>query len=691
MSSDPDAAIKAVHVALYRSGEAGAYGGGLLVAGDRVLTCAHVVNLALGRPQFAQQPPPERAGVVDGIVVALPGRAPGGGRFRVALESWLPGQSGDRAAQEGDHEWSGDLALLRIVDQLPGPSGVPPTELPLPGPATAGVALGQHRLGPSAFAWYGSGNPSTVAAVVVQAETGRWLVLDTPASAQPLVEGYSGTPLWDREQCRVVGLVVSRRRQRAFAIPTRVITEHFPWLHRSPADDPSAEASWQGLVESVRRLLPGPAARADHARELATELGLAPPVGGEPPAPEWFVLTALSAPHGTASLLALLADLAPSQTERSALQAQAVYAAPDELLTATEHRELLRLVAGLELRPGEVAARALPLGPGLEGVDWPGAVRILEGYRPRFGKVPSLLRVIEFAARETGDPDLGSALRVWNDALAKRLDLGAGLAEHRIQASEAARARAAHEETEPPLVQLQLWRSGSTENFGFAVRVLGPDGSVRHRICQDRPDSRAALLDVLAEVLVQVGRESEPGVVPRVECFVQKDELDLDLDQWVYRPDELFPSVLGQDFPVVLRCPELRRPEYLPELRYRWQARHTAGVLPQQQRDPEVQERGRASPVCGVVLCCPPAETGRLRVIAMAVGVPGVLWPRPVAAAGAAELLRELTSGVTVAGLPRAVYEARIRAGENGLGRHLALLWDGPERIPETLVLGDPQ
>ncbi|WP_344463603.1 trypsin-like peptidase domain-containing protein [Kitasatospora kazusensis] len=694
MRSDPDALVKAAHVALYRSGETRAYGGGLLVDGGLVLTCAHVVNLALGRPRFAQQPPPARDGAVDGLLVALPG-GPAAGRFRVAVEEWLPGCREDGAtardrpeppepAQDGDHEWSGDLALLRLLDALP--------------PGRAGAPLGHYRPGPSAFAWYGSGNASTVAAVVVQAETDRWLVLDTPGSAQPLVEGYSGTPLWDREQQRVVGLVVSRRRQRAFAIPTRVVTAHFPRLRPSftapdldaagpGLADPGHVAVWRQLIDPVRRTLPGPADRADCARELAAALGVPPPAPGEPPAPEWFLLTALAEPHGVATLMAALAARAPSREERHALQVQAVYAAPEQLLTAAEHGELLHLLTGVLPRPREVAARALPLGPGLEDVGWPAAVRILEGYRPRFGKVPSLLRVVEFAAQEAPDP---AGLREWNDAVAERLELTAGLAEHRTQAGEAARARRALDEAEPPVVQIQLWRSGSTDTFGFALRSLAPDGAVRHRICRDAPGGRAALLDVLAEVLAQVGRESEPGTVPRVECFVQKDELDLDVDQWVYRPDELFPSVLGQDFLTVLRCPELRRPEYWPELRYRWQARHTAVVLPQERRDPAVQERGRAAPVCGVALCGPPSETGVLRAIAIAVGVPGVVWPRSAVGPGAGALLRELTSGVTAAGLPRAVYEARIRAEEDGVGRHLALVWDGPERIPEALPLSDP-
>ncbi len=687
---DPDAPVKAAHVALYRAGEERAYGGGLLIADGRLLTCAHVVNQALGRHPFEQLPPP-----VDGLRVALPGQA-AAGRLRVVVEQWWPARrSGDLPAREGDSEWSGDLALLRVVDRLPD------------GAAT--VPFGYHRYGPTAFAWYGSGHASTVAAVVVQGRTEDWLVLDTPASAQGVVEGYSGSPLWDRERQCVVGLVVSRRRERAFAIPTEALQALLPDL--TPVPGPVAAGSVAAgrredahgtdraapyhatmslqLIDPVGRILVDAADRADCAREFAEQLGVALPTGD--PSAEWFVLTALTARHGIPTLAALLSDRTPGPKERLGLQIQALYAAPDELLTCAENRQLLDLLATHPARPRRIAARALPLGPALDDVDWPELVRLLESYRPRFGKVPSLLRVVEFAAAEAADMAARSALRAWNDAVAARLELAEELAEHRITATEATHGRRARTGDEPPAVQVQLWRSGATDSFGCTVRLHGADGSTVHRSFHDAPIGRTALLDLLAEVLAQVTRESEPGALPRVEFFVQKDELDLDVDQWVYRPDEFFPSVLGQDFLVVLRCPELRRPEYWPELRYRWQTRHTGDVLVQERRDPAVQERGRATPVCGVALCCAPPGTRPLRAIALAVGVPGVVWPRPGADPRAGTLLRELAAGLTASQLPRAVYEARIAAaGGEGIGRHLACVWDGPTGIPASLPLSDP-
>ncbi|MEV7176781.1 trypsin-like peptidase domain-containing protein [Kitasatospora sp. NPDC093679] len=649
-----------------------------MVAGDRVITCAHVVNLALDRHTFEQQLPDEADGAVVGLQAALPGRgAPI--RLRVALEHWFPPRrSTDEPAVAGDIEWADDLAVLRLLDPVPdGPTG--------PG-------LGDHRLGPSAFAWFGSGAASSVAAVLVQGVTDRWLVLDTPVSSQNLIEGFSGSPLWDREQQRVVGLVVSRRGERAFAIPAQAITARIPWLAvaaPSAGDRTPPDAHRDHLLDAVRRILPTAAARLDAAAGLLGELGSRQRPEGGAPAPEWFVRTASAHSHGTATLAAVLAAWVTAPEERALLQARAVLAAPDELLTAREYHQLLELLADHPGRPSALAARALPLGPLWEDLDWPALVAHLEGYRPRQGSLPSLLRVVEAAAREAAGP-AADGLRDWNDAVAARLGVAAALAERRTLAAETARAASPGRGRPAPVVQLQLWRTGTADAFGAILQERAADGTVRRRICHDIPVARSLVQELLADFLAEAVRGSVPGTLPTVEVFVQRDQLDLDVDRWVYRPDELFPGVLGEDFQVVLRCPELRRPEYWPELRYRWQVRHTGPVLAQERRDPAVQERGRPRPVAGVALCGPPADTSVLRAIALAVGVPAVVWPRPAAGRDAPRFLRELASGLTAAQLPRAVYEARLGATDGGPGRHLALVYDGPDGLPPVLPLGDP-
>ncbi|MFJ9606012.1 trypsin-like peptidase domain-containing protein [Kitasatospora sp. NPDC101176] len=724
---DPDRPVKLAHAALHRAGEPLAFGGGVLLAPGTVLTCAHVVNQVLDRPDFAQ----ERPETLDLLAVSFP--ATGRRRLRAALAAWLPARRADGSpAAQGDVEWSGDLALLRLLD-APDPPALP-------------VATGRCHPGRPAYAWFGSGAPSSIAAVLVQGVTERWIVLDSTASAQPVVNGYSGSPLWDRAQRRVVGLVVSRSGLRAFAVPAaglyglfREAGEEVPGPPGSggdgvdgAADDPVALVARQ-LLGPLRVVLATPEALAAVAGRFLAELepewgaeaGADPgaahdpfapdPLAPDPLAPEdgtaddardggtdgggrvsaeRLARLAAALPHGAPTLLALLAGSARTQEQRSWVATTALRACPEQFLTAAEHRELLALLAdGSVPDPRGCAAEALPLGPDLEPADWPGAVAELERYRPRYGRFPQLLRTVEFAAAAAG-AGAARGLGAWSEAVAQRLDLAEILLEHRAQARESAeraRERGPRRGASAPVVQVQLWRATGTECFTYALHAADARGRVLHRSVRDTPVPRARLLAELAVLLEDVTSGAEPGSVPVVEWFVAGEELDLAVDQWVYRPDELFPGVLGQDFLCVMRSPELRRAAFRPEHRYRWQALRSGRLALVERHDPVVQQRGAPVPVCGVALCCPAEEVPRLRAIALAVGVPGVLWLRPGEHGTPPGRVRELVRGAAPHQLPRLVYETRLTESPDGLHRNLALVWDSPDGHPQALGLGDPR
>ncbi|MGW4896482.1 VMAP-C domain-containing protein [Kitasatospora sp. NPDC004240] len=688
---DPDRPVKLAHAALHWKDDAEAYGGGVLLTPDTVLTSAHVINQVLGRDDFDQQ----RPDALDDLTVSLPATDPRQ-RLQATLTSWLPARRPDGTpALPGDIEWAGDLALLRLLH--------PPA-------AARPATVGRCRPGRTAYAWFGSGAPSTIAAAVVQGVTERWIVLDSPASAQAVVEGYSGSPLWDREQQKVVGLVIGRSGLRAFAVPTWDLGRLFseagepaPAL-AGPEEDP-LDPRVQQLLGPIRAVLPSPTGLATFIAQYLADLG--PDATGHPAGPgrptvttaEQLAALAAAAPHGVPTLLARLTAAASGTEQRQWIATTAVLASPERFLTAGEHRELLDLLAADAPDPRRCAAEALPLGPDLRSADWPGAVAELERYRPRHGRVPQLLRTIEFAAVLAGRTTAARALTAWNDAVAHRLGLTGALPEHRAQALESAQARrtAAGAAGRPggapaaPVVQVQLWRATGTDTFGYALHATDARGLPLHRSTCDTPAPRGRLLAELATLLEGLARHTEPGAVPMVEWFVPSDELDLAVDQWVYRPDELFPGVLGQDFLCVIRSPELRRAAFLPELRYRWKALRSGRVALLERHDPAVQQRGAPVPVCGVALCCPSSELPRLRAIALAVGVPGVLWLRPTAPAPTPGRLCELVDGSAPHELPQVVYEARLGESPDGLHRHLALVWDGPEGHPDTLRLGDPR
>src|SRR3954466_7312180 len=91
-------------VARLRSAQGAVVGAGFLVGDRRLVTCAHVVQSALGRSDAM------RPGDEEFVNVDFPLAAPGTAR-RARGEAWPPAQPDD----------SGDVAVLSILDPMPVP------------------------------------------------------------------------------------------------------------------------------------------------------------------------------------------------------------------------------------------------------------------------------------------------------------------------------------------------------------------------------------------------------------------------------------------------------------------------------------------------------------------------------------------------------------------------------------------
>ena len=163
-------------------------GVGVLVGPREILTCAHVVNSALGRDRRAQDHP---AGEV--LVEFAVGDGP---PLRARVQRWLPPP---RTGAAGD-----DIAGL-VVTSSELPPGVTPTRLAANLPARGRMV--------DVFGY--PGNPprphgAWVAATVRGQVGGHHLQLDsTPDSALRIQPGFSGSPVYDRSTGRVVGLVAA--------------------------------------------------------------------------------------------------------------------------------------------------------------------------------------------------------------------------------------------------------------------------------------------------------------------------------------------------------------------------------------------------------------------------------------------------------------------------------------------------
>jgi Trypsin-like peptidase domain/Calcineurin-like phosphoesterase len=162
-------------------------GVGVLVGSREILTCAHVVNAALGRDRAVQDRP---AGEVT-VAFAL-----GDGSLRARVQLWMPPP---RTGAIGD-----DIAGL-VVTSIEVPTGATPARLAANPPARGRVV--------DVFGY--PGNPprphgAWVTATVRGQVGDRHLQLDsTLDSALRIQPGFSGSPVCDRDTGRVVGLLTT--------------------------------------------------------------------------------------------------------------------------------------------------------------------------------------------------------------------------------------------------------------------------------------------------------------------------------------------------------------------------------------------------------------------------------------------------------------------------------------------------
>jgi len=222
-------------VATRQGAAAPAAGVGVLVGDDRVLTCAHVVNVALGRPKHETQEPPRESRVLVELPL-LDGLSGLAAECRVDV--WLP----PAVSRPG----GGDVAALVVV------SGALNADAH---PACFAPAEGNHGESVDVFG-YPSDPPRKesggwATCTVRGAVGGGALQLDSqPGSALRPQPGYSGSPVVrrDRDGDTVVGLLVVASRndgtRDSYAIPVSVLQQ--AWSGLSVRDGTAASADEDG-------------------------------------------------------------------------------------------------------------------------------------------------------------------------------------------------------------------------------------------------------------------------------------------------------------------------------------------------------------------------------------------------------------------------------------------------------------
>ncbi|MFF8563656.1 trypsin-like peptidase domain-containing protein [Streptomyces albidoflavus] len=257
-----------------RDGRGHGVGVAFMVSDVLALTCAHVVQAALGTT--SDEAPDAAARVqVDLPLVPAPQRDAGAPVATARVEHWVPprapakGPSVPAARTESrpgraDAVLPADVAVLRLEAPLPGARPVQLVE---------SDALWGHPLRA-----YGlpAGRPGGVwhAGVLRGRQADGWVQADLAGDGYPVSRGFSGGPVWDDRLSGVVGMVTVAEAGEppvSYLVPTSGLLAVCPEL-RAVALPPSPFRGLSAFEEADAALFHGRQAESDEvARALSTE------------------------------------------------------------------------------------------------------------------------------------------------------------------------------------------------------------------------------------------------------------------------------------------------------------------------------------------------------------------------------------------------------------------------------------
>ncbi|GBP99242.1 serine protease [Streptomyces spongiicola] len=706
----PDDAGRLV-VAVRRVGGSVTAGAGVLLSPGVVLTCAHVVNDALGRAVFAAAPPGR-------VALRIDYRDRHGTREATGeLTHWIPPRRLDGTLpvrEREDRVWHGDLAVLTFPR---------PPEGRMPQTRWAPMRPGQ-----SLRAWSSSGRPGSFADVRVKTCDKSVGYVDGEPTGMSIGPAFSGGALWSVPGDAAVGLVAAHTMPPADPVTGRLLphsSQHvarrswaIPWQRirrelasvgavglvddEPPPDDPAFAL----FAETIHGIVPSTDLRGDLGRLVAGRCALRHPDDGSAPSPEEFARLLVTEPRALPALTEILRLRDPSAVRQ--LLAIGRMSPVPRLLSPREYGRLTEILGQL---PGSVSARlpvaaraALPLaadypvepsGPAAAAdvIDrlerLPGDSRS-QGVSPR---VPGLLRVMEYLAALCSE-DRRAGLRLWCDGVAQRLGIPqSALAERRFDADEWAGALAAC--SGPPRVLVHITRGVLPDRY--RLRIWCDEGTGPRQVTteSDRDHTGGEAARLLLHVLESFHRLSPEERRPLVEAVVDRSGLNLPIDEWeTWSPDDVVPGVLGAEYPLVVNCPELlrRNERFLPEWRRRWRQLDTGASLrfsgatvgPRQIYGTLMDHQD------AVRVAVDAAEHLRDGIVevCLAVGVPVVVWDR-----GDESHAVDHIATVTTRELPEGVrsYRAKTVHRPSEYPGRPVLAWADADRPVPQLHLSEPQ
>jgi WD40 repeat protein/energy-coupling factor transporter ATP-binding protein EcfA2 len=213
-TSDPVAEEVLAAATVQVTGTDGHIGGlGVLIAPTLVLTCAHVVLEASGRPAHQEELPDGPLGVRLVLREGEPVDA--------VVRDWVPVRANG----------TGDVAVLSLSRPLPEARPVL---------MVAPRDVWDHKAIVFGLPRDDTGGGWHTARLRARTGTGRLQMSPLDGQSDPIQPGFSGSAVWDEDLGAVVGIVASispAHRGQSFCIPTRTVLDELPDLAELLAPD----------------------------------------------------------------------------------------------------------------------------------------------------------------------------------------------------------------------------------------------------------------------------------------------------------------------------------------------------------------------------------------------------------------------------------------------------------------------
>lgn len=210
-------------------GPAGPVGAGCVLDSEHVVTCAHVVSAAKSAHHGD-----------DGIDLDFP-FVDHGQRINatVVLDGWNRPAEGSFAPF--DSAGKQDLAILHLPGGVPHGAHAPPF---------SAMPDRSHRFEVYGFPVNHDDGVWANGSIIGPAGSG-WLQLQTEAYGYRVSKGFSGSPVWDRDNSRVIGIMVAAERDTgvlaSFCIPVKTIAGLWPPLEQEVRQSPAEPLDESGL------------------------------------------------------------------------------------------------------------------------------------------------------------------------------------------------------------------------------------------------------------------------------------------------------------------------------------------------------------------------------------------------------------------------------------------------------------